>query len=243
MTITVVAVHGNGGGAHRFARLRPWLPDDVELVAVTLPGFADRPDEPSCRTMAGLGAALGRELVRFDRPIVLGHGIGGSFALELAQHRAAAFGGLVVHAPVGASLDRRLFPRLMRLPGAKPAVQRAIASPTLRPLWRKNFFTDPVDDTYLAQFFDEYRTCRAFPRMFDLINAEWFDALHPVELPSVIWWGARDRVLAVEQAGAFGRVLPRATVEVVADWDHFPMIERPKEYADALARLARRLAA
>jgi pimeloyl-ACP methyl ester carboxylesterase len=129
----------------------------------------------------------------------------------------------------------------MRLPGAKAAVQRAIASPTLRPLWRRNFFTDPVDDTYLAQFFDEYRTCRAFPRMFDVITAEWFDALRPVTLPSVIWWGARDRVLAVGQADAFRRVLPRATVEVVADWDHFPMIERPKEYADALAALARRL--
>jgi pimeloyl-ACP methyl ester carboxylesterase len=239
--VTVVAVHGNGGGGRRFARLQPWIPDHVRIEAITLPGFDDRPGEPGTDTLAGLADALGRELERFDRPVVLGHGIGGSFALELTQRRPELFGALVLHAPVGARLDTRWFPRLMRLPGAKPAVRRAIASAAMRPLWRRGFFTDPIDPVALDEFFEAYRRCEAFEAMFDVITPGWFAGLHPVSLPSVIWWGARDRVLRAEQADDFRRVLPRATVEIVPDWDHFPMIERPKEYADALAALAIRL--
>src|SRR5687768_8164295 len=41
--VTLVAVHGNGGGAHRFARVAPLMPPDVSMTAVTLPGFAAVP--------------------------------------------------------------------------------------------------------------------------------------------------------------------------------------------------------
>ena len=44
--VTLVAVHGNGGGAHRFARVAPLMPPDVTLVAVTLPGLRRRPGGP-----------------------------------------------------------------------------------------------------------------------------------------------------------------------------------------------------
>ena len=43
--LSIAAVHGNGGGAFRFSRLHRYLPDDVNLQAITLPGFADVPDD------------------------------------------------------------------------------------------------------------------------------------------------------------------------------------------------------
>jgi len=41
-SITVVAVHGNGGGAFRFERARPYLPPEIRFEPMTLPGFAAR---------------------------------------------------------------------------------------------------------------------------------------------------------------------------------------------------------
>ena len=49
--ITLVAVHGNGGGGFRFARVEPHVADDARFEAVTLPGFGGRPAEASLRTL------------------------------------------------------------------------------------------------------------------------------------------------------------------------------------------------
>lgn len=242
--VPVLAVHGNGGGAFRFRLTTPHMPATVAWRPVTLPGFSTSAPDPSLRTIADYARHLAQ---RCDEtaaelgiaPVLLGHGIGGSIAMELVQRRSDAVAGLILHAPVGARLDRRLFPLLMRVPGMKPAVQRLIASRTLRPVWRKNFFTEPVPPAYLAQFFEEYRACSVFTDMFDLITPEWFAALRPTEVPTVLLWGDGDRVLDVSQLPAVqAAVAPHAVVERVAHWDHFPMIEQPAEYAQVIARLA-----
>jgi hypothetical protein len=79
--------------------------------------------------------------------------------------------------------------------------------------------------------------------MFELITAEWFAGLKPVTLPSVLLWGARERVLRLDQAAEFRAKLPAATMEIVNDWDHFPMVEQPEAYAQKLIQLASRLTA
>ena len=110
MTLAIVAVHGNGGGASRYDLVGPEMPGEVELRAVTLPGFSTVPKDPALRTLGDYADRLADLFDDLDRPVVLGHGIGGSMALDLASRRPKLFGGLVLHAPVGASLDTRLFP-------------------------------------------------------------------------------------------------------------------------------------
>src|SRR5688500_10896469 len=90
--------------------------------------------------------------------------------------------------------------------------------------------------------FEEYRRCSVFSQMFDLITPTWFQALRPTELPSALLWGEAERLLAVEQIDDYRALLPRATVRRVPGWGHFPMIERPDEYASEIASLARSLA-
>jgi pimeloyl-ACP methyl ester carboxylesterase len=238
---TVVCVHGNGGGSMRFELALPFVPAPAVWRAVTLPGFQGVPERPDMTTMAAWGAALGElvDAARGDGPVVLlGHGIGGSMALELLQQRPGAVDALILHAPVGARLDTRLFPRIMSLPGIKPVVRRLIANRALRPLWRRLFFERPVDRAYLDRFFGEYRRCRPFAAMFDLITAPWFDALRPLDLPALLVWGSGDRVLDASQIDAFARVLPRAATVTVEGWDHFPMIEQPAEYAERITAMA-----
>jgi pimeloyl-ACP methyl ester carboxylesterase len=242
---TIVAVHGNGGGASRFAAVAAVLRGRADLVAVTLPGFSTVPRDPSLRTMSDYADHLA-ELVAAagPRPVVLGHGIGGSFALDLASRRPELVGGLVLHAPVGAHLDTRLFPRLMSTAPARAAAKRLIAARLPRPLWRRLFFPHGAPRHVLDRFFDEYRACEAFGQMFEIITPEWFESLAPVtSVPTVLLWGAGDRVLRSGQTEAIAAKVPTAEVVVREGWDHFPMIEQPEEYADEILAISTRLAA
>ena len=60
--ITIVAIHGNGGGGFRFSRLAEHLPEDVRLEAVTLPGFGGRPADSSLVSVADYADFLWGEL-------------------------------------------------------------------------------------------------------------------------------------------------------------------------------------
>lgn len=241
--ITVVAVHGNGGGAHRFARVLEQMPPDVRLVPVTLPGFARVPADRSLRSLADYAALLATWVRDEPRPrILLGHGIGGSIALELVQRRAADLDSLILHAPVGARLERRVFPRFMALPGARDAGRRFLAARVTRPLFRRLLFSRTVPVAYTDQFFDEYGHCMVFSQMFDLITPAWFQGLRPTALPSALLWGADERVLSVDQAQDYRTLLPDAEIRTVPGWGHFPMIEQPDAYAAEVTALARSVA-
>lgn len=241
----LVAVHGNGGGASRFAAMAAVAGSHVRFQAVTLPGFSTSPRDRSLTTVSDYADRLADLFEPSERPpVVLGHGIGGSFALDLAARRPEVMSGLILHAPVGANLDTRLFPRIMSTPAVRALAKRLIAARLPRPLWRRVFFPHGAPRHVLDTFFDEYRTCEAFGQMFDIISPAWFRQLPPVQgVPTAVVWGEHDRVLRSGQADVIHTKVPEAEVIVQPGWDHFPMIEQPEEYTDAIIALAHRLAA
>lgn len=240
--VTVVALHGNGGGAFRFARAEPFVPDEVSFRPITLPGFADVPRDPALKNLADYADLLRDTLSDEPRPVVLlGHGIGGSIALEFVQRHANAIDALILHAPVGARLDSRRFPKLMKPRPVRELAKLIISSKPTRPLIKRLLFDGPVPDWYADRFFEEYRRCTVFSQMFDLITADWFDDLEPARIPSVLLWGENERVLNVDHIRDYEALLPDAERRIVPDWDHFPMIEHPKEYAREISALARKL--
>ena len=241
-TVHLVAVHGNGGGAARFDRLPRPLSPGVALHTPTLPGFGGRP-LGEVDGVGGLAEALHAELPDTDEPVVLlGHGIGGSVALELLARHPEAVDGLVLHAPVGTRLDTRWFPRLMSPGWVRRAVQLAISSPLLRPALRRTIvrgIPQPWADDFLAAYAD----AEAFGAMFDWLTSDWFDSLPPRPLPAVLLWGSDDRVLGADQRADYHALLPEATERTVQGWGHFPMLTDPDHDAEVVAGIARDLAA
>ncbi len=226
-----MAVHGNGGGGFRFERMRPFLPAEIDFHPVTLPGFGGSAPRSLTADVAWIRAGA-----RSALPAGPATPCGAGSRNRRIHSAGAASGGArnchlaVFHAPVGASLDRRFFPRLMRPLWVREAGKRAFASPLFRPLWRRLLFRGPVPEAYLDRFFGEYAQCAAFAQMFDLITAEWFSNLQPVRTPALLIWGAEERVLRSGQHREFLRLLPGAFPVIVPGWDHFPMIDCPEEY-------------
>lgn len=248
--ITIIAVHGNGGGSTRFSRVAEYLPEHVHFEAIDLPGFNGNPTDPSLDSVAGYADRLAElidehaeKTTGAQRPIVLGHGIGGSIALDLASRRPESMAGLVLHAPVGADLDTRWFPKLMSTKPVREVIRRLISVRAVRPIWRTLFFPIGAPKADTDQFFEGYRTCASFGQMFDIIDFDWFEALEPVtDLPTILLWGEHDRVLKSGQTAGIAAKAPNARHVIEAGWDHFPMLEQPAEYARVITALADELA-
>lgn len=236
--VHLVAVHGNGGGGLRFSAVHPHVPGSIVLHAPTLPGFGGRP-LGAVDGVDGLAADLAATIAALPRPrVVLGHGIGGSVALQMVASAPDLVDGLILHAPVGTRLDTRWFPRVMSRPAVRQAAQSIISSRRARPLLRRLLLRE-VEPALADRVLAAYGDAEAFGAMFAWLTADWFDAL-PVldDLPTVILWGAKDRVLGADQRSDYLRLLPQAHEVTIPDWGHFPMLDRPAAYAERIALLA-----
>jgi pimeloyl-ACP methyl ester carboxylesterase len=241
--ITVIAVHGNGGGGFRFSMVANRLPERIRFITPDLPGFGRAGRTTPLPSIRAYAEWLAEIVASAPVPrVLLGHGIGGAFVLEMLQHHPTLVRGVVLHAPVGARLATRRFPALMKPHAMRWMVQHALASPLLRPMWRRRFFRTPVPARVERTFFDNYGHCAAFASMFDMITPRWFESLSPVDVPAVLLWGGRERVLSATHADDYKTVLPRAEVMIEPDWDHFPMLDAPSAYATRIASLAHALA-
>jgi pimeloyl-ACP methyl ester carboxylesterase/phosphohistidine swiveling domain-containing protein len=241
-TITLIAIHGNGGGGFRFERVRPHLPPDIILHTPTLPGFDGVSPNPAYTTLRDYAEHLYQEIESLPHPrVLLGHGIGGAIVLELVQHHTNAVDAFILHAPVGARLDKRLLPRLMNLPLARRMGQQMVAAEGIRPLWTRLLFSRPIPPDMRDRFFEAYGQSAAFGQMFEVITPTWFQGLQPITTPAALLWGAKEQVLSANHLNDFRRVLPDAVTRTVPNWGHFPMVEQPAEYATEVAALARQL--
>lgn len=243
-TLSIIAIHGNGGGAFRFDRLHEYMPDDIRLNALTLPGFADKPRDPALKTMRDYAAYMHNIVMQEQHPVILlGTGIGGSMIMEYVQHYPESIDGVILHAPVGTRLDTRRFPWLMSLPGARSFGQWLFSSPLARPLFKRLLFVDytQIPPDYLNRFFNEYRQAQAFSQMFDIITAEWYNALQPSDVPAALLWGEDERVLDVDHVEDYKALMTNHIVHIVPGWDHFPMIEQPEAYTNEIIELSRKL--
>ncbi len=242
--LTIIAIHGNGGGGFRFERILPFIPAHVQFDAIILSGFAGVPADASLKTLGDYATKIHDIVQASESPVILlGTGIGGSMILEYVQHYASHVAGIILHAPVGTRLDSRRFPWLMSLPGMKALGQYVFSSPITRPIFKRLLFADhtQIPENYLNRFFDEYRRSEAFGQMFDIITANWYDNLQPSSIPTALLWGERERVLSMDHVADYQELLPDNIVRIIPDWDHFPMIEQPEEYAKEVIDLAENL--
>ncbi len=240
-TITVLAIHGNGGGDFRWERLPTPLSDTVRLEGPSLPGFAGRPLPSGPVTMSTFVDAIVDDLEAIEgKRLLLGHGIGGAVALDATARRPDRVDGLIHHAPVAANLESRLFPKIMSSMFIRRAAKATIASLPVRKIASRLVMTD-APQSYVERFFGEYRRADAFEVMFDLLTAEWFDDLPTLDTPAVLLWGQRDRIVQIVQAEAVEKKLSRVSRHIEDRWGHYPMIEQPADYAHVVADLATRL--
>jgi medium-chain acyl-[acyl-carrier-protein] hydrolase len=82
-----------GGSAYIYRGWEKWLPAEIELCAIDLPGRGTRTREPLATRIRSLVEPLGRALEPYlDRPFAFfGHSMGALICFETARHLRAAY--------------------------------------------------------------------------------------------------------------------------------------------------------
>ena len=237
----VVFVHGLGGAAINWTLLAPGLAKRRRVLVPDLPGHggsAPPPRDADLRTYARLLAGL-LERQAAAPAVVVGHSMGGLVAMRLATSRPDLVRALVLFETAGIrSLSRstmvflglsglvrpaKKVARLRHRVAATPRLRRLVfgywgaADPTLMPAEAVLGWLEGA-----AEATDTATAGRALLR-----DDPRFD-LDAVVCPTLVVWGARDRLLPVADGFEFARRL-RAPIRVVPGAGHLVIGERPED--------------
>lgn len=199
------------------------------VVAPSLPGFDDSTtldgiDSPEDVVFWLLDAlhALGS-----SRPVVLGCGLGGWLAAELAVRYPERLRALVLVDAYG-----------LEVSGALAADEFALTPPMLRPLLfalpESPLATETVPDVETPERLEPALHARVaaarlawqFP-----YNPKLRARLCRADLPALVVWGAHDRLVTLAHGHAYSAGLPRAQLAILPDCGHYPYIETADAFA------------
>jgi pimeloyl-ACP methyl ester carboxylesterase len=255
----IVMVHGLAGQlAHYTYGVAGDLERDHRVVAVDRPGAghstraagASAGLSAQAAALAGLIAQLG-----LDRPLVVGHSLGGAVALTLALEHPGSVGGLALLAPLTHIMDdvppvfRGLMIRSRFLRGL---VAWTVAVPASirnsRAALEQVFGPDPVPQDFALRgggllglrpqaYLSASLDLQALPDCLPDLQRRWRE----LRLPVSVLYGRDDRILSWQANGqALVDQVPGARLELV-DGGHMLPVAHAQASADFIRRAARDL--
>jgi pimeloyl-ACP methyl ester carboxylesterase len=216
-----------------------WLPLHEELAAnhslylVSHPGFdgSERPDwARNIRDLAALESQLLREL-GLSRPAVIGFGLGGWLAAELATQCGPCFSAMVLVAPFGLKpREGEIFDQFL---GRGPRYARAGFHDD--GIFKLTYGAEPDIDTLDQWEINREMTARvawapylfnpALPHLLPLVNS-----------PTLVAWGTNDAIIPASEAARWAALIADARYELFEDCGHRVDVEQPAALARSVER-------
>jgi pimeloyl-ACP methyl ester carboxylesterase len=239
-------LHGAGGvswdgGLSLLAR-------HFHVYAPSLPGFGKSPADGLEKIEDALELwQLGFDLIEklgLDKPLVVGESFGGWMAAEMAALRPKEVGKLVLMAPVGVWRDAQpvvdifgltigeLLPFLFHDMNSAPA--KAMAGLTSL-MSDKDDRTQAQIDALIALFLG-FRTAAKF--LFPVPDTGVERRLWRIRVPTLVLWGAQDKLIAPSYADVFAKNVKNAQVVMIERCGHLPLAEQAETAAKEIARFA-----
>jgi pimeloyl-ACP methyl ester carboxylesterase len=234
----LVFLHGAGGltedSPFLAALARRW-----HVLAPLLPGYGDSEGAESLRDMLAVTLhsfdvvdALG-----LDRPILVGHSMGGMIAAEMAAVAPREVERLGLIAPAGLWLDDHPVPDLFsKLPHELPALLFHDAALGERMMTAGGDFDDPK---FLEAFIirNTRQLAMAGKLLFPVPDRGLDERLYRIRAKTVLIWGDSDRVIPPAYGDAFRRGISGAELVRIPAAGHMVIVEQPEEVVAALAQL------
>jgi pimeloyl-ACP methyl ester carboxylesterase len=220
---------------------RPWLDllaRQYRVIAPWHPGWGNSalPDwVGSVDDLAYLYLDLAAAL-KLDQAILVGACFGGWIAAEMAVRSTARFAQAALIAPLGAKfggvLDRDIAD--MHAVSRDEFLALAWADPA-----RGDVDTAVLPEAELAAIARGREAFALFgwkPYMHNPRLRHW---LHRIDIPTLLLWGAQDRIVTPAYGERWRAAIPGARLETIEGAGHFPLWEQPEA---AVAQLTRFLA-
>lgn len=219
------------------------LSEHAEIIAPSHPGFGWSPRAEQFDSMYDLVHLYLDVLdhLPYDNVTVLGLSFGGWLAAELACLCTHQIRALILVDPVGIKLgarDERDITHLFNTPPAELEA-RAWHDPSKRPDgpfglgWQMHVQDATEDDlVLLARSWDALCLYGWRPHLYNP-HLKWW--LHRIRIPSMVLWGASDRIVSPEYGRAYSDLIPGARFEIIERAGHHPELEQPQTVASKIA--------
>jgi pimeloyl-ACP methyl ester carboxylesterase len=209
------------------------------VFAPLLPGYGDSEGGEDLRDMLAVTLhsfdvidALG-----LDRPILVGHSMGGMIAAEMAAVAPREIARLGLVAPAGLWLDAHPVPDLFsKLPHELPALlfhDAALGERLMAP------GGDLADPKFLEAFLvrNARQLTMASKLLFPIPDRGLAERLYRIRAKTVVVWGEEDRMIPASHGEAFRDGIAGAELIRIPEAGHMVIAERPEAVVAALARL------
>lgn len=237
--IPLVFLHGNYASSRWWLPQMERLPQDVQAYAPDLRGCGTSQGKtlPLKRTNGQLTIQdLANDLAEFitvlnlKNPILVGHSLGGVVATEYSLRYPDTVRGLLLEdtgPPKGLPLSAFHGPFLLPLEfGSKLLMRNALR---LAGLPRRGMLAKALVEDALAASSGQYID-------FGIAVSRWNveSELPSLDLPVLLVWGGKDRIMSPRIAQHYLQTLPQADLLIIPDAGHSPHLERPNAFASIL---------
>ncbi len=226
-------LHGAGGAA-AWAPFMDRLATRFSVIVPSHPGFG-RSDTPDwLDSMSDLVYFYLDLLDALDpgEVHVVGNSLGGWLACEIAVRDAKRFRTLTLVSPAGIEV------------AGVPKGDIFLWKPDARV--RNTFFDQAIAERRLAAPPSEEEADIALKNLFTTARLAWNPRfcnpdlpkwLHRIAVPTMILWGAEDRIIPLPYAKAFQDLIPGARLRVIEECGHLPHQEKTEAFLDGVLEI------
>jgi len=247
----LLLLHGIAGSSRTWRDVIPRLTDRFTVIAPDLTGHGHS-EKPVGDYSLGAFASGIRDLLEvlsIDRVTVIGQSFGGGVAMQLVYQHPERCERLVLVDSGGLGREVSWLLRLMALPGSEYVMP--VIFPSFVRDWGDNLFR-MIDErgirlSRITEMWSAYASLaesenrQAFARTIKSVidpggqTVSAMDRLYLASpMPTLIIWGDRDDIIPVSHAYAAHQAMPGSRLVIIEGVGHFPQIEAPEQFVDAL---------
>lgn len=210
------------------------LAQDFEVIAPSHPGFGGTPigDIRDVNDLAYHYLDM-LDVLKLKQALVVGSSFGGWIAAEIAVRAPERLGGLVLIDGVGIKTgapDQRTIADIFSM---TPQALHELAYKHPQPV------PEPADIDEARRIATNRDSLSRFAWSPTLHNPRLRRWLHRISTPTLLLWGAEDRIVAPDYGRTYAAEIPGAEFQLIDDCGHFPEREQTAATAQAIVRFAR----
>lgn len=248
-TLPLVLLHGTSSSLYTWDAWTEQLQEQHRIIRLDLPGFGlTGPHPTEDYHLETYLKFLQKFLTQLDikQCILAGNSLGGEIAWRYTLNNPGQVKKLILIGAAGYPVEVERLP-LFKLPLSYlwlriPLIRNLSVKFTTRDVIRNSLeflYGDPekVSDEKVELYFD--MTNRKGNREALALRMEAFGQTAPweeiptIRTPTLVIWGAQDRLIPVEHARQFHNDLPNSNLVIFPEAGHMPMEEIPRESFDA----------
>ncbi len=236
---TIVLIHGFGADKDNWVRFVRHIPAQYRVLAFDMPGHGDsskREDRTynidfMTDSLDQAAAALG--LTRFH---IAGNSMGGYISMlytarnpdKVLTMNLLDAAGLIAQTPQPSELQLALMRGESPL---TPDTTEEFIELLGYAFHEKPFIPWPITSVLAERAVVSSAFTKKMWQEFNACSTDIVPLLHQLDVPTLVIWGDKDRILHVSTTEVLQRLMPNVETVIMKDCGHMPMLERPEETA------------